>query len=70
MRHAQTQFVGGPLDGKILPVALTMAEQVPKRYKVPVPATADRPGYELVYEREEFTGADKRRRWRYVYVSS
>ncbi|MFC5906225.1 hypothetical protein [Streptacidiphilus monticola] len=67
MREAQTEFVGGPLDGKVLPVALTAFEQVPKYYRVPVPAHGDRPAEVLVYRREVVAGAKGRRRWRYAF---
>ncbi|MEY9963551.1 hypothetical protein ABIA33_001584 [Streptacidiphilus sp. MAP12-16] len=67
MRQAHTQFVGGPLDGRVLPVAVNLAERVPKEYRVPVPAHGDVAAQVLVYHREEVRGTDGRRRWRYTY---
>lgn len=68
MRQAHVQFLGGPLDGRVLPVAVNLAERVPKEYRVPVPAHGDVPAQVLVYTREEIRGADGRRRWRYTFV--
>ncbi|MEZ0093795.1 hypothetical protein [Streptacidiphilus sp. EB129] len=57
MRQAHTQFVGGPLDGKVLAVAVNLAERVPREYRLPVPARGDAPAQVLVYHRQEVRGA-------------
>lgn len=69
MRHAHVQFVGGPLDGKVLVVTVNLAERVPREYRVPAPGLGAGPAEELVYEREEIRRADGRRHWRYAYVN-
>ncbi|GAA2831634.1 hypothetical protein GCM10010441_65230 [Kitasatospora paracochleata] len=68
MKRTDTEFVGGPLDGKVLPVLVSLFHNVPKVYRVPVPATADDPGYTLVYRRaKEYEAKGRRWRWRYEY---
>ena len=69
MRHAHVQFVGGPLDGKVLVVAVNLAERVPREYLVPAPGHGAAPAEMLVYTREEIRRADGRRHWRYAYVN-
>ncbi|WP_414506646.1 hypothetical protein [Streptomyces sp. NEAU-L66] len=51
MRSENTLFVGGPLDGRVLPVLLGMTGQPPKTYEVPVPNDNDRPPTVHVYRR-------------------
>ncbi|MGK4583624.1 hypothetical protein [Kitasatospora sp. HPMI-4] len=70
MRSADTEFVGGPLDGKVLPIALTLLGSVPKVYRVPVPAHGDVPATTLVYRRAELRTAKRRRYWQYEYDQS
>ncbi|MGW3044212.1 hypothetical protein ACWC9T_30160 [Kitasatospora sp. NPDC001159] len=53
MKSADTEFVGGPLDGKVLPIPLGPMLGVPKKYKVPVPAQGDTPARTLVYVRSK-----------------
>lgn len=65
MKSADTPFVGGPLDGRTLPVGLTPLSSVPKFYKVPVPAHGDTPAVTLVYRRAK--EHDAKGRWRWVY---
>ncbi|GAA4846572.1 hypothetical protein [Kitasatospora terrestris] len=67
MKSADTEFVGGPLDGKVLPILLGLFHSVPKVYKVPVPTTDDRPAHTLVYRRAKEYDAKGRFRWRYEY---
>ncbi|MFE0462000.1 hypothetical protein ACFW1A_22400 [Kitasatospora sp. NPDC058965] len=67
MRSADTEFHGGPLDGRVLPVLLTPFNNVPKYYRVPVPAHADEPARTLVYVRAKEFDAKGRSRWRYEY---
>ncbi|MDB1087577.1 hypothetical protein PJ985_08355 [Streptomyces sp. ACA25] len=70
MRSEQTPFVGGPLDGRTLPVLLGMTGKPPKTYEVPVPGTGEEPDVVHVY-RLEASGHTRRlglpRGWRYVY---
>ncbi|MET8699024.1 hypothetical protein ACFVUH_18135 [Kitasatospora sp. NPDC058032] len=66
MKSADTEFVGGPLDGRILPVPLGPMYGVPKKYTVPVPSHGDTPARTLVYVRaKQQRGA--RWYWRYEY---
>ncbi|MFI0222981.1 hypothetical protein [Streptomyces lydicus] len=51
MRSENTLFVGGPLDGRVLPVLLGMTGQPPKTYEVPVPNDDGRPPTVHVYRR-------------------
>ncbi|GAA1969517.1 hypothetical protein [Kitasatospora viridis] len=67
MRSADTEFVGGPLDGRILPILLSTFNSVPKVYRVPVPAHGDRPAETLVYDRAKAYSAKGRARWQYVF---
>ncbi|MFD0398426.1 hypothetical protein ACFVHI_10150 [Kitasatospora sp. NPDC127121] len=53
MKSADTEFIGGPLDGRILPIPLGPMFGVPKTYKVPVPAHGDSPARTLVYVRSK-----------------
>ncbi len=66
MRSADTELVGGPLDGRILPIPLGPFNGVPKTYRVPVPAHGDVPARTLVYTRaKQHRGA--RWYWRYEF---
>ncbi|MFJ1758068.1 hypothetical protein [Kitasatospora sp. NPDC088134] len=67
MKSADTEFIGGPLDGRVLPVLLGMTHSVPKVYRVPVPAHGDNPAATLVYRRAKEYDAKGRFRWRYEY---
>ncbi|RKN40447.1 hypothetical protein [Streptomyces hoynatensis] len=70
MRSEPTPFVGGPLDGRVLPVLVGPTGRPPRVYRVPVPATADAPATVHVY-RLEPAGRTPRLRlprgWTYVY---
>lgn len=71
MRSERTVFVGGPLDGRVLPVLVGPTGRPPKTYQVPVPGPDGEP--ETVYGyRLEAASYTKRLRlprgWRYVYV--
>ncbi|EFG64660.1 hypothetical protein [Streptomyces sp. SPB074] len=69
MKSENVVFVGGPLDGRVLPVLTGPTGQPPKQYKVPVPG----PDGEtlLVYNREPKRRRGSRlgmaRGWRYVH---
>ncbi|GAB2828942.1 hypothetical protein [Streptomyces daliensis] len=71
MRSEETAFVGGPLDGRVLPVLLGATGRPPKTYEVPVPRE-DGEGTATVHVyRLEPAGTTQRlglpRGWRYVY---
>ncbi|WP_329563694.1 hypothetical protein [Kitasatospora sp. NBC_01266] len=67
MRSADTEFIGGPLDGRVLPVYLSPFNAVPKVYQVPVPATDEQPARTLVYLRAKRYSSKGRPRWVYEY---
>ncbi|MGW2231020.1 hypothetical protein [Streptomyces formicae] len=70
MKSQDTPFVGGPLDGRVLPVLLGPTGHPPKVYRVPVPDDAGGPPTVLVYRR---VAAETGRRlaltpnWHYEY---
>ncbi|MFF1377179.1 hypothetical protein [Streptomyces sp. NPDC058308] len=70
MKSEDTPFVGGPLDGRVLPVLLGPTGHPPKVYRVPVPDDAGGPPAVLVYRRVAAT--PERRlsltpKWHYEY---
>ena len=70
VRSEDTPFVGGPLDGRVLPVLVGPTGHPPKVYRVPVPDAAGGPPTVLVYRR--VAGARSRRLglhlgWTYAY---
>jgi hypothetical protein len=68
VRHEDTQFVGGPLDGRVMAVVTGMTGQPPKVYTVPVPDPAGGKPVVHVYHREPSPGPRADRRTRYVFV--
>jgi hypothetical protein len=68
VRHEETQFVGGPLDGRVIEVLVGMTGQPPKEYRVPVPAPEGGPEQVHVYHREAAAGPRGSRRTRWVFV--
>ncbi|MGW1162698.1 hypothetical protein ACWD48_31770 [Streptomyces sp. NPDC002519] len=70
MKSQDTPFVGGPLDGRVLPVLLGLTGHPPKTYRVPVPDAAGGPPTVLVYRRVP-AGSPGRLGlhpgWRYAY---
>lgn len=68
MRSEQTPFVGGPLDGRVLPVFTGVTGNPPKTYRVPVPTEDGAPVVHVYrrdlqpYPRHSWVG-----RWRYRY---
>lgn len=69
MRSEETEFLGGPLDGRVLDVLVGVFGNPPKTYSVPVP---DEDGGEptvYVYQRRPHPDPQRRRvaRWRYEY---
>ncbi|THA33555.1 hypothetical protein E6R18_09735 [Streptomyces sp. A1277] len=71
MRSENTAFVGGPLDGRVLPVLTGATGHPPKWYEVPVPAADGGPATVYAYRRAP-AGYSKRLRlqqgWVYEYV--
>lgn len=71
MKREDTPFVGGPLDGRVLPVLLGATGHPPKVYRVPVPAADGGPPTVLVYRRVQ-AGQSRRlglhQGWKYVYA--
>lgn len=67
MRHEETEFVGGPLDGRVLQVLTGATGQPPLDYRVPVPVAEGGPERVYVYHRERGRGRG-RGRTRFVFV--
>ncbi|MEV0849224.1 hypothetical protein AB0J21_25690 [Streptomyces sp. NPDC049954] len=73
MRTEDVPFVGGPLDGRVLPVLTGPTGLPPKQYKVPVPDAAGGPPTVLVYRREPVAPGKRLglpRGWRYLHDPS
>ncbi|MFF3497219.1 hypothetical protein ACFYWS_38500 [Streptomyces sp. NPDC002795] len=71
MKSEEIPFVGGPLDGRVLPVFVTATGNPPKVYKVPVPDDGGGHDTVLVYVREASPGGKRMRllaQWRYVFA--
>ncbi|MET8682069.1 hypothetical protein ABZW18_31965 [Streptomyces sp. NPDC004647] len=70
MRSEETPFVGGPLDGRVLPVLLGATGHPPKVYEVPVPDPDGGDPTVHIYRRVP-AGYSKRlglqRGWKYEY---
>lgn len=70
MRSEETVFLGGPMDGRVLPVAVGMNGRPPRTYEVPVPSTETGRTTVHVY-RLEPAGHTRRlglpRGWAYVH---
>lgn len=70
MKSEDTPFVGGPLDGRVLPVLLGPTGHPPKVYRVPVPDEAGGPETVLVYRRVAKAGGKRlglHQGWTYEY---
>jgi hypothetical protein len=71
VKSQNTPFVGGPLDGRVLPVLLGITGHPPKVYRVPVPDAAGGPPTVLVYRRVPVAPAGRalslHRGWRYEF---
>ncbi|MEW2524608.1 hypothetical protein [Streptomyces sp. NPDC047071] len=71
MKSEDTPFVGGPLDGRVLPVLLGPTGHPPKVYRVPVPDDAGGEPTVLVYRRVAAESAKRfglHAGWRYEYA--
>ncbi|MEV6669910.1 hypothetical protein [Streptomyces sp. NPDC051162] len=70
MRSEDTPFVGGPLDGRVLPVLLGLSGHPPKTYEIPVPDGHGGTEAVHVYKRVQ-AGTTKRlglhKGWKYEY---
>ncbi|WP_055492523.1 hypothetical protein [Streptomyces sp. TP-A0356] len=70
MKSQDTPFVGGPLDGRVLPVLLGLTGHPPKTYRVPVPDAVGGPPTVLVYRRVQAGPGGRfglHPGWRYEY---
>ncbi|MFE9763474.1 hypothetical protein ACFYPC_02880 [Streptomyces sp. NPDC005808] len=70
MKSEDTPFVGGPLDGRVLPVLLGATGHPPKVYRVPVPDAGGGPPTVLVYRRVQAGRSGRlglHLGWRYEY---
>lgn len=67
MRGEDTEFVGGPLDGRVLNVLVGITGQPPRVYTVPVPQPGGEPVVH-VYHREPNPRACGERRIRWIFV--
>ncbi|MGW4201193.1 hypothetical protein [Streptomyces sp. NPDC004726] len=71
MRSENAPFIGGPLDGRTLPVLVGPTGHPPKWYEIPVPNDDGTPPTVHAYRRVP-TGYTKRlglqRGWRYEYA--
>jgi hypothetical protein len=69
VKSQDTPFVGGPLDGRVLPVLLGITGHPPKTYRVPVPDPAGGPPAVLVYRRVDAgRGGFAHQLWKYEYA--
>jgi len=70
VKREDTPFVGGPLDGRVLPVLVGMTGHPPKVYRVPVPAADGGPPTVLVYRRVQAKRSARlglHQGWKYEY---
>ncbi len=70
VKSQDTPFVGGPLDGRVLPILLGPTGHPPKTYRVPVPDAAGGPPTVLVYRRVEVSRSRRlgiHQGWKYEY---
>jgi hypothetical protein len=71
MRSEDSIFVGGPLDGRVLPVLTGIDGRPPKRYEVPVPSADEDEAATVHVYRLEPASYTRRlgipRGWRYVH---
>ncbi|MET7849709.1 hypothetical protein [Streptomyces avermitilis] len=70
MKSEDTPFVGGPLDGRVLPILLGPTGHPPKTYRVPVPDAAGGPPTVLVYRRVQAAQSKRlglHKGWKYEY---
>jgi hypothetical protein len=71
VRSENTPFVGGPLDGQVLPVLVGMTGNPPPWYEVPVPGEDGEPPTVYAYRRV-VSGHTRRlglpRGWKYEYA--
>ncbi|MGK5497000.1 hypothetical protein [Streptomyces sp. URMC 125] len=71
MRSEETAFVGGPMDGRVLPVLVGPTGRPPKYYEIPVPRPEGGEPVVHVYRLEAVAGGGRLalpRGWRYVHL--
>ncbi|MFG7941260.1 MULTISPECIES: hypothetical protein [Streptomyces] len=70
MRSEETTFVGGPMDGRSLPVLVGPTGRPPRTYEVPVPQGGDAAPVVHVYRLEpaRVNRWGLPRGWRYVHA--
>lgn len=68
MRSENTEFVGGPLDGRLMGVLVGATGQPPKVYTVPVPDAGGGKPVVHIYHREPSPGPRAARQTRWVFV--
>jgi hypothetical protein len=66
VRSEQSEFSGGPLDGRVMPVLVGLTGRPPKVYRIPVPGTDGAADTVLVY-RLVPAERPRRARWRYEF---
>jgi hypothetical protein len=70
VKSEDTPFVGGPLDGRVLPVLLGITGHPPKTYRIPVPDAAGGRPTVLIYRRVQAATSKRlglHQGWKYVY---
>ncbi|MFP3987952.1 hypothetical protein U9R90_10690 [Streptomyces sp. E11-3] len=70
MKSEDTPFVGGPLDGRVMPVLTGITGHPPKVYEVPVPDADGGKPTVLVYRRVPVAHGKRHgltRGWKYEY---
>ncbi|MFB8270981.1 hypothetical protein ACFC96_30835 [Streptomyces sp. NPDC055955] len=72
MKSEETPFVGGPMDGRVLPVLLGPTGHPPKVYRIPVPGPDGSASTVLIYRRVPMVPGKIRftHRWKYEYDPS
>ncbi|MEV8035349.1 hypothetical protein [Streptomyces sp. NPDC086182] len=71
MKSEDTPFVGGPLDGRVLPVLLGITGHPPKTYRIPVPDPDGGEPTVLVYRRVQAATSKRlglHQGWKYEYA--
>ena len=70
VKSEDTPFVGGPLDGRVLPVLLGITGHPPKTYRIPVPDPDGGRPTVLVYRRVQAATSKRlglHKGWKYEY---
>ncbi|MFD5818166.1 hypothetical protein [Streptomyces sp. NPDC127038] len=70
VKSEDTPFVGGPLDGRVLPVLIGITGHPPKTYRIPVPGIDGGPSTVLIYRRVQASTSKRlglHQGWKYEY---